>query len=92
MNLCREILMYYSKDVKKLGFCLLELLSQGLGLDRSCQKDYMDCYHLSCLLEQLNKNYKNIRNSKQNLFVLKGTLICFLKIIGVSPTNNQKNK
>ncbi|CAN4120474.1 unnamed protein product [Withania somnifera] len=31
---CREMLMDFSKDVKKLGFSLLELLSEGLGLDR----------------------------------------------------------
>ncbi|KAH0686082.1 hypothetical protein KY284_016635 [Solanum tuberosum] len=46
---CGEILMDYSKDVTKLGFSLLELLSEGLGLDRSYLKDYMDCCHLSCL-------------------------------------------
>ncbi|MCD7453644.1 Acyl CoA oxidase, partial [Datura stramonium] len=44
---CRGILMEYSKDVMKLGFSLLELLSEGLGLDRSYLKDYMDCCHLS---------------------------------------------
>ncbi|KAK6794132.1 hypothetical protein RDI58_007585 [Solanum bulbocastanum] len=42
-----EILMDYSKDVTKLGFSLLELLSEGLGLDRSYLKDYMDCFQLS---------------------------------------------
>uniref|UniRef100_M1CNG3 E8 protein homolog n=1 Tax=Solanum tuberosum TaxID=4113 RepID=M1CNG3_SOLTU len=46
---CGEILMDYSKDVTKLGFSLLELLSKGLGLDRSYLKDYMDCCHISCL-------------------------------------------
>ncbi|KAG5616290.1 hypothetical protein H5410_016114 [Solanum commersonii] len=45
-TLCWEILMDYSKDVRKLGFSLLELLSEGLGLDRSYLKDYMDCFQL----------------------------------------------
>ncbi|XP_055813670.1 1-aminocyclopropane-1-carboxylate oxidase homolog [Solanum dulcamara] len=45
---CGEILKDFSNDVKKLGFSLLELLSQGLGLNRSYLKDYMDCFHLSC--------------------------------------------
>ncbi|MCE3050146.1 Acyl CoA oxidase [Datura stramonium] len=31
---CGEILMDFSKEVKKLGCTLLELLSEGLGLDR----------------------------------------------------------
>ncbi|KAM3356527.1 1-aminocyclopropane-1-carboxylate oxidase [Capsicum galapagoense] len=44
---CREIIMDYSKDVMKLGFSLLELLSEGLGLNRSYLKDYMDCCHVS---------------------------------------------
>ncbi|KAL3329044.1 hypothetical protein AABB24_036246 [Solanum stoloniferum] len=39
---CGEILMEYSKYVMKLGFSLLELLSEGLGLDRCHLKD-MDC-------------------------------------------------
>ncbi|XP_059275964.1 1-aminocyclopropane-1-carboxylate oxidase homolog [Lycium ferocissimum] len=39
---CREILMEYSKVVMKLGCFLLELLSEGLGLDRCHLKD-MDC-------------------------------------------------
>lgn len=46
---CRESLIDFSKDVKKLGFTLLELLSEGLGLDRSYLKDYMDYCHQSCL-------------------------------------------
>ncbi|XP_055813676.1 1-aminocyclopropane-1-carboxylate oxidase homolog [Solanum dulcamara] len=46
---CGEILMDYSKDVMKLGFFLLELLSEGLGLHRSYLKDYMDCCYVSCL-------------------------------------------
>ncbi|KAK4732512.1 hypothetical protein R3W88_025500 [Solanum pinnatisectum] len=45
---CGEVLMDYSKDVMKLGFSLLELLSEGLGLNRSYLKDYMDCFHLGC--------------------------------------------
>ncbi|NP_001296142.1 1-aminocyclopropane-1-carboxylate oxidase homolog isoform X1 [Solanum lycopersicum] len=45
---CGESLIDFSKDVKKLGFTLLELLSEGLGLDRSYLKDYMDCFHLFC--------------------------------------------
>ncbi|KAH0702348.1 hypothetical protein KY290_017635 [Solanum tuberosum] len=44
---CWEILMDYSKDVTKLGFSLVELLSEGLGLDRSYLKDYVDCFQLS---------------------------------------------
>ncbi|KAJ0945843.1 putative deacetoxyvindoline 4-hydroxylase [Helianthus annuus] len=32
---CRDILLEYSKQVMKLGVCLLELMSEGLGLDRN---------------------------------------------------------
>ncbi|KAL3329041.1 hypothetical protein AABB24_036244 [Solanum stoloniferum] len=39
---CGEILMDFSKDVTKLGCSLLELLSEGLGLDR-CHLNDMDC-------------------------------------------------
>ncbi|KAM3326716.1 1-aminocyclopropane-1-carboxylate oxidase [Capsicum chacoense] len=38
----REILMYYTKHVMELGRSLLELLSEGLGLDR-CHLEDMDC-------------------------------------------------
>lgn len=38
----REILRDLSKDVTKLGVSLLELLSEGLGLDR-CHLIDMDC-------------------------------------------------
>ena len=44
------------------------------------------------VLEQMNKNDKNTRNPKTKLAWLRGRLICFLKIVGVSPTSNQKNK
>ncbi|KAJ8549127.1 hypothetical protein K7X08_032834 [Anisodus acutangulus] len=39
---CGQILMDFSKDMKKLGCTLLELLSEGLGLDRYHLKN-MDC-------------------------------------------------
>ncbi|XP_060181210.1 1-aminocyclopropane-1-carboxylate oxidase homolog [Lycium barbarum] len=39
---CGEILMDFSKDVTKLGISLLELLSEGLGLNPSHLND-MDC-------------------------------------------------
>ncbi|KAG5588101.1 hypothetical protein H5410_048535 [Solanum commersonii] len=50
--------MDYSKDVTKLGFSLLELLSEGLGLNRSYLKDYMDCCHLNDIggLQVLHQN------------------------------------
>ncbi|KAM0030526.1 putative deacetoxyvindoline 4-hydroxylase [Helianthus debilis subsp. tardiflorus] len=32
---CRDILLEYSKQVMKLGVCLFELMSEGLGLDRN---------------------------------------------------------
>ncbi|WMV51409.1 hypothetical protein MTR67_044794 [Solanum verrucosum] len=39
---CREILMDYSKHMMVLGYSLLGLLSEGVGLDRCYLKD-MDC-------------------------------------------------
>uniref|UniRef100_M1DB91 1-aminocyclopropane-1-carboxylate oxidase homolog n=1 Tax=Solanum tuberosum TaxID=4113 RepID=M1DB91_SOLTU len=57
---CGEVLMDYSKDVTKLGFSLLELLSEGLGLNRSYLKDYMDCCLLSYLLS--NDKYISVEN------------------------------
>ncbi|XWS53836.1 hypothetical protein CRYUN_Cryun10bG0034400 [Craigia yunnanensis] len=41
-QVCREIVMDYSKRVVTLGFTLFELLSEALGLNSSCLKD-MDC-------------------------------------------------
>ncbi|KAK6122720.1 hypothetical protein DH2020_043539 [Rehmannia glutinosa] len=41
-QVCRETMMEYSKQVKKLGIDLFELLAEALGLNRDHLKD-MDC-------------------------------------------------
>ncbi|KAK6145970.1 hypothetical protein DH2020_019839 [Rehmannia glutinosa] len=41
-QVCRETMMEYSKQVKKLGIYLFEFLSEALGLNRDHLKD-MDC-------------------------------------------------
>ncbi|KAG8373159.1 hypothetical protein BUALT_Bualt12G0142100 [Buddleja alternifolia] len=41
-EICRDIMMEYSKQVKKLGLILFELLSEALGLNPNHLKD-MDC-------------------------------------------------
>ncbi|PHU06422.1 1-aminocyclopropane-1-carboxylate oxidase -like protein 3 [Capsicum chinense] len=41
-QICRDIIVKYSEEVKKLGRCLFELLAEALGLNTSHLKD-MDC-------------------------------------------------
>lgn len=40
--ICRDIIVKYSEEIKKLGSSLFELLAEALGLDRNYLKD-MDC-------------------------------------------------
>ncbi|CAN1158895.1 1-aminocyclopropane-1-carboxylate oxidase homolog 1 [Linum perenne] len=50
-SVCREIVVDYGKEARKLGDLLLELLSEGLGLGSSYLKQEMECgkgIHMIC--------------------------------------------
>ncbi|XP_022723093.1 deacetoxyvindoline 4-hydroxylase-like [Durio zibethinus] len=48
-EVCRDIVMDYSKQVTTLGFILFELLSEALGLNPGCLKD-LDCADVLLLM------------------------------------------
>ncbi|KAG5588077.1 hypothetical protein H5410_048511 [Solanum commersonii] len=74
---CGKVLMDYSKDVMKLGFSLLELLSEGLGLNGSYLKDYMDCCHISYSCNY----YPPCPQPELTMGTIQHTDVCFVTVL-----------